>query len=269
MTTRFDSPVTALIICMNEADLIGSTLQSVDFCAEIVVVDSGSTDGTIEIIERFRSEGFPIKLLHNEWSGFAPQRQFALPHATQPWCLSIEADEQADDDLRRSIKTIVDTDDPLIAGWYIRRRDWLDGYGFAHPWVLHNRLLRLFRREKGMIDVRVRIHTSYTVQGRTKVVKDGVLLHRRPMSVREDIARANSYSSLKAAGLAENARGPSRLKLFFSPPFTFLKFYLLKRYFLCGLAGFNYSATMAIYSFLTEAKLFEIARKPASSQPTE
>ncbi len=67
---RFASPVTAAaIVCKNEAELIGACLDCVDFCAEIVVVDSGSTDGTLDIVERYRAEGFPIKLLHQDWLG--------------------------------------------------------------------------------------------------------------------------------------------------------------------------------------------------------
>ena len=94
MTQRFSSPVTALIICKDSADFIADTLASLDFCAEIVIVDSGSTDGTLDIVERYRADGYPVKLLHNDWPGFARQRRFTLEQATQPWYLSVDADEK-------------------------------------------------------------------------------------------------------------------------------------------------------------------------------
>lgn len=261
MNQRFASPVTALIICKDSADFIAETLSSLDFCAEIVVVDSGSTDGTLDIVERYRTDGYPIKLLHNDWPGFARQRRFALEQATQPWCLSVDADEKLDDRLRSAVQGVVAKDDASVSGWYVRRRDRLAGYGPAHPGVLHNRLLRLFRRDRASMDISERVHESYTVTGKTRVIEDGALLHLREVSLAEDIARANTYSSLKASALLDKGIRPNWFKLLLSPPYTFLKFYLLKRYFLCGRAGFDYAATMAIYSHLTEAKLFELSRK--------
>jgi glycosyltransferase involved in cell wall biosynthesis len=256
--TQFSSPVSALIICMNEADMIAQCLDSIEFCAEIIIVDSGSTDGTLECIGEYIAKGYPIRLLHNDWPGFPRQRQFALDHATQPWCLCIEADERVDDELRQSIIiAVTQPTNDAIDGWYIRRRDWLKGYGYAHRWVLHNRLLRLFRRDKATMDITLRVHESFEVPGETRTIGSGMLLHRREMSVEEDLARANSYSSLKVATLVEKGKKPGLTRLLLSPFGNFLKFYLLKRYFLCGRYGFVYSMTVMVYSFATEAKLYE------------
>ncbi|WP_245273815.1 glycosyltransferase family 2 protein [Mesorhizobium sp. LNHC209A00] len=171
--TRFASPVSALIICVNEADMIGPCLESIDFCAEIIIVDSGSTDGTVECVESYIAKGYPITLLHNDWPGFPRQRQFALDHANQPWCLSIDPDERVDDRLRQSIVAIAGAAGGKASGWYMRRRDWLKGYGYAHRWVLHNRLLRLFRREGASMDLTARVHESIHVPGETDTIEEG------------------------------------------------------------------------------------------------
>jgi glycosyltransferase involved in cell wall biosynthesis len=258
--TRFASPVSALIICVNEADMIGPCLESIDFCAEIIVVDSGSTDGTIECVNSYIAKGYPIRLLHNDWSGFPRQRQFALDHATQPWCLSIDPDERVDGPLRQSIVAAAQTANNGVDGWYIRRRDWLKGYGYAHRWVLHNRLLRLFRREVATMDLTSRVHESFSVPGETRTIQSGVLLHRREISVEDDLARANTYSRLKVATLVERGKKPGLVRLVLSPLGNFLKFYLAKRYFLCGRHGFIYSMSVMIYSYATEAKLYEASQ---------
>ncbi|MEW6634309.1 glycosyltransferase family 2 protein [Mesorhizobium sp.] len=255
--TRFASPISALIICMNEADMIGPCLESIDFCAEIIVVDSGSTDGTVECVQDYIAKGYPIKLLHNDWPGFPRQRQFSLDHATQPWCLSIDPDERVDDQLRQSIVAATQEVKGDVDGWYVRRRDWLKGYGYAHRWVLHNRLLRLFRRQGATMDLTARVHESFSVPGETRTIESGVLLHRREISVEEDLARANAYSSLKVVALVEKGRKPGLVRLVLSPLGNFLKFYLAKRYFLCGRHGFVYSMMVLVYSFATEAKLYE------------
>lgn len=256
MTARFGSPVTAAIICKDEAELIGGCLDSVDFCAEIVVVDSGSTDGTLEIIERYRANGFPIKLLRHEWMGYARQKQYALDNAAQPWWLIVDADERVDSRLRASIMATVEANDPEVSAWHIRRCDWLTGYGHAHRWVLHNRMLRLFRNGKVRVDPDREIHETYLIDGPTEIVRDGLLLHMRDLSLEDDVARANKYSTDKSAMQRAHGRKASAIRLFLSPPFTFLKFYVLKRYFLCGKPGFIYAMMMMFYNFLTEAKSY-------------
>ncbi|HEY6633028.1 MAG TPA: glycosyltransferase family 2 protein [Rhizobiaceae bacterium] len=253
---RFASPVTAAIVCKNEAELIGACLESVDFCAEIVVVDSGSTDGTLEIVERYRAEGFPIRLIHQDWLGYARQKQLALDHATQPWRLVIDADEQVDGELKAAIVATVEADDPKFSAWYIRRCDWLTGYGHAHRWVLHNRILRLLRAGKTRIDPDSTMHEAYFVDGAKGMIRRGLLLHMRDLTIEADVARANSYSTDKSAVQRALGRKASAFRLFLSPPFTFLKFYLLKRYILCGQPGFIYAMMMMFYSFLTEAKSY-------------
>lgn len=258
------APISALICCLNEAGVIEACLESLDFCAEIIVVDSGSTDGTVERVQAYVEKGFPITLLHNDWPGFARQRQFSLEQATQPWCLSIDADERVDEALKLSMSAIASEGGGPADGWHVLRRDWLKGYGYAHRLVRHNRILRFFRRDRATIDPRQTVHESFEVKGGTATIRSGVLLHFRELSTADELARINRYSTLKASMLVARARRPKLFRLVLSPIATFLKFYVAKRYFLCGRAGFVYAKMMMIYSFVTEAKLYEAGLDPDS-----
>ena len=113
-------PLSAAVICKNEEDCIGACLASLDSCAEIIVVDSGSTDATLAIVRDFSARGWPIKLIEREWPGYARQKQFALEQATQPWVLSIDADEWLDDALRDDLPALLQAP-PHIAGWRLQR----------------------------------------------------------------------------------------------------------------------------------------------------
>src|SRR5580704_858646 len=97
----------AAIICLNEAACIGKCLESLRDFAEIVVVDSGSSDGTLAIVDEFMRRGFPIRLINQAWLGYARQKQFALDSAREPWVFSIDADEWLDDDLRASLPRLM------------------------------------------------------------------------------------------------------------------------------------------------------------------
>src|SRR6185312_7547964 len=87
-------PISAFIICKNEANYIERCIRSVALCAEIIVVDSGSTDATLQIVEKLQMEGFPLRFIYEPWRGYGGQKQFALEQCSQEWCLSIDSDER-------------------------------------------------------------------------------------------------------------------------------------------------------------------------------
>jgi glycosyltransferase involved in cell wall biosynthesis len=246
--------LSAAIICLNEAVCIGKCLESLRDCAEIVVVDSGSTDGTLAIVESFARRGFPIRLIHQPWLGYARQKQLALDLTTCPWVLSVDADEWLDEDLRASLPRLMGADDS-VAGWKVRRS--LTLYGQAKPvsrWTRPEHILRLARRGRARFDPALIVHEGLVADhGETPIARDGLLRHERSLPLNEQMKKEIVYARLKAEQRLKQGRKPSMLKLVFNPPIYFLRIFFWNRFFLCGWAGFIHAATGAMYSLMTEA----------------
>lgn len=249
-------PLSAFVICKDEAGYIENCIRSLDVCSEIVVVDSGSTDGTLGILERLAGEGLPVRVFSRGWPGYAAQKQFALEQCTQPWCINVDADERLDEDLRELLPSLVSAPEKVV-GWRVRRRPYLIGYGYSPPHVYERPNLRMVRRGAGGYDLSQRVHEGIRVRGRVKDARRGSLLHYRALPMGEQILKENAYSTLKAGQIFEAGGGRVRWKLLFSPPYYFLRLYFGRRLFLCGWPGFIQAMTGAVYSFLTEAKLFQ------------
>ena len=244
----------AAIICLNEAACIGKCLQSLNGFAEIIVVDSGSTDATLAIVDEFQRRGFPIRLKSQTWLGYARQKQFALDEATQPWVLSIDADEWLDEDLRASLPGLMAAD-ASVAGWKVRRS--LTLYGQSKPvsrWTRPERMLRLVRRGRARFDPALIVHEGLVAdEGETPIAREGLLRHERSLPLNEQMKKEIVYARLKAEQRLMQGRRPSNLKLLFNPPIYFLRIFFWNRFFLCGWAGFIHAATGAMYSLMTEA----------------
>ena len=242
------------VICLNEAACIGKCLESLGDCAEIIVLDSGSSDGTLAIVDGFARRGFAIRLIHQPWLGYARQKQLALDFATQPWVLSIDADEWLDDDLRASLPRLMAADES-VAGWKVRRS--LTLYGRSKPvsrWTRSEHILRLVRRGRARFDPALIVHEGLVADsGETPIAREGLLRHERSLPLNEQMKKEMVYARLKAEQRLKQGRKPSTLKLVFNPPIYFLRIFFWNRFFLCGWAGFIHAATGAMYSLMTEA----------------
>jgi glycosyltransferase involved in cell wall biosynthesis len=221
--------------------------------AEIVVVDSGSVDATLKIVEGFAHRGFPIRFFSQSWLGYPGQKQFALDQTTQPWVLSVDADEWADEALRAELPRLMAADD-FVAGWKVRRT--LTLYGRSGPvslWTRPELILRLVRRGRAHFDPDVLVHEGLVVDGETRIARRGLLRHERGLPLNEQMKKEIAYARLKAEQRLKLGRKPAALKLLFNPPIYFLRIFFWNRFFLCGWAGFIHAATGAIYSLMTEA----------------
>lgn len=258
-------PISAFIICLNEETYLGNCIESLDRCAEIVVVDSGSTDGTVALLQSYIDRGWPIRLFHEKWRGYAGQKQFALDRCTQPWRLNVDADERLDASLRKLLPELIAASEDIV-GWRVARRPYLIGYGYTPEYVHERKNLRLIRKGRGAYDLAQAVHEGIVPTGRVEDAKTGSLLHYRPLVIDEQILKENKYSTLKADqhfGLGEKT---TFVRLLFSPPIYFLRLYFHNGLWRCGPSGFIEAMTGAVYAFLTQAKLYQ--RQVAERHPS-
>jgi glycosyltransferase involved in cell wall biosynthesis len=251
--------VSATVICKNEEACIGACLASLADCAEIVVVDSGSTDRTLTIVEDFVRD-LPIKLFRRDWPGYARQKQFALEQASQDWALSIDADEWLDDDLRAELPRLLQAP-PDVGGWRLPRV--LTLYGETAPpprAVKPDLILRLARRDRAHFDEAQIVHEGLVVEGEIRDAERGLLRHERGLRLDMQLPKEILYARLKAEQRIAEGKKPSVFKLVVNPPLYFFRIFITRRVFLCGAPGFIHAMTGAIYSFIGEALHFQMAR---------
>ncbi|HEU5361266.1 MAG TPA: glycosyltransferase family 2 protein [Candidatus Deferrimicrobiaceae bacterium] len=242
--------VSAILITRDEEKNVGDCLASLAFADEIVVVDSGSTDRTEEVCRRDpRVRWFP-----EEWKGFGPQKNSALAKALGPWIFSIDADERVSDELAREIAGL-DLSSVPVDGYRVPRRSY-----FGDAWVRHggwypDYTIRLWRKDRGRFNDR-QVHEVVRLSGRVGTLA-GDLIHYTYRDTADFLERMDRYAALGAEELRKKGARGTLLDLWFRPPFTFLKMYLLRRGFLDGALGFRLAMLYSRYTFAKYSKLRE------------
>ncbi|MBK8326739.1 MAG: glycosyltransferase family 2 protein [Moraxellaceae bacterium] len=247
-------PVSVYIVTKNCEQTLADTLSSVADFAEIILVDSGSTDKTIEIAQQFN-----CKIYHQDWLGFAKQKQLALSYCQHEWVLNLDGDEVVSPELKAEMESCirdnnVDGLDIPIINYFL---------GFPPPrFSRFNCRIRFFKRGLDDYDLNKQVHESISVNGRVKRAVGGIRHYGEDtIAIRMD--KTNWYSSLGAQEKAAKGKKSSLLKLVLVFSFTFLKSYIFRRNFLNGKRGFIGSMISAFYAFLKEAKLYEAEIKKA------
>jgi glycosyltransferase involved in cell wall biosynthesis len=246
--------VSATIITLNEAANIAACLDALAWCDEVLVVDSGSTDGTVDLA---RARG--ARVIAREWPGsYADQKNFAASQTSHDWILSVDADERITPELAKEIQTILQSDPP-VGGYRIPRLTWHLGRWIRTTDFYPDYQLRLYDRRRAHWPPRL-VHESVKVDG-----PFGYLTHDMQHYAYRDIAHHHQamdrYTTLAARAMHEQGRRATALDVTLHPPAAFLRNYLLKRGFMDGLPGFIISAMNAYYVFLKFAKLWEMDRK--------
>ena len=240
----------AVIISKNEEANIERCLKSVAFCDAVLVVDSGSTDRTVELA---RANGAQVYEL--EWKGYAEQKNAAQELVDAEWVLSIDADEEVPPALRHEILAAVTNPKGAVA-FSMPRKTIHFGRWIRHGGWYPNRHLRLFKRKAGRW-VGSEVHERWQPAGPSGELSED-LVHYSFSNLADQVARNNSYSSLSAVQLRKAGKSFSTPRLFFKSISKFVETYFLKRGFLDGYPGFIISVSAAYSVFLKWAKLWEL-----------
>jgi glycosyltransferase involved in cell wall biosynthesis len=221
--------LTAIVITSNEAENIGACLDSLAFCDERIVVDSDSTDATVEIA---RQKGVRVETV--PWRGFGPQKNYALSLATGTWVLSIDADERVTPELAEAIKQAIALAD--ADAWEFPRASSFCGRQLRHSGWWPDYVLRLFRRGKAHFDNAI-VHERLLCDGTVKRLSQP-LLHCPILKLEDALSRMDRYSTASAQMIIRSGRKVSFLAGIGHGFSVFLRTYVLKLGFLDGAEGF-------------------------------
>lgn len=256
-----DVPVSVYIIAKNEESRIASAVRSViSWADEVIVVDSGSEDRTVEIA---RSQG--ARVLQRDWEGYGPQKRFAEEQCRNDWVLNIDADEEVTSKLADEIAATLATAAANQAAFHVRVTDMLPGEESPRWFSYSYNVLRLYNKSLAKMSL-------HQYQDRIDVHKgevsslNGRILHRSFISWEATVQKMNFYSSQVAEQRAERGSRHSTLRLWFEFPATFLKIWLLRRYIFRGTMGLGVSLSVAYLNVLRLLKTDEALRSSAKPQ---
>lgn len=246
------APVSIVIVCRNEADVIARTLQSLQGLSDdIIVYDNGSTDGTPELVKQF-----PVCLHHGSWEGFGKTKNKANALARYDWILSLDADEAIDDMLKESLLRF-DAGDPQTL-FDISFKSFLGNKQVKHGEWGGDHHIRLFNRQRvswneAPVHEELLLPEGYTI----KKIK-GNVLHYSMADIKDYGTKMLQYAMLNAEKYFRQGKKPSWFKLRLSPSFTFFHYYILKLGFLDGNEGYLCAKMTAYYTFMKYARLREL-----------
>lgn len=246
-------PLSAVIITRNAASSLTGCLKALDFCDEILVVDSGSTDHTLALA---LAEG--ARVMHQDWLGFGAQKQFAVGQAAHDWVLCIDADERVSDALRESIlQTLAQ---PRCLAYRLPRCNRFLGRYLRHGEGYPDWSLRLFDRRHA--------HWSTDTVHEKVLTETGVgslsgdLLHDSAETISSYLAKQDRYTTLAAQQAHAAGQRAHVGHLVLSPLLRFIKFYFLRLGFLDGVPGLVHILIGCGNSFSKHAKIIELQTRP-------
>ena len=252
------------IVTLNEEENLARTLASVSWAQEIIVVDSGSTDRTVEI-----ARSFGARVFERPWPGFAAQKNFAIAQCQGAWILSLDADEELTTELQTQIRTLLPSNPPTDA-YFLRRRNLFLGKWIRRGGFYPDPKLRLFRRAAASFDTTPKfeerpVHETITFDGAADTLDYDIIHHAYP-TLSTYIEHMDRYSNLGADILVERGRISRSLfsfllNVFLIPQITFNWNYFIRFGFLDGREGLLLHLYHATYTSWKYAKAWEKSRR--------
>jgi glycosyltransferase involved in cell wall biosynthesis len=244
--------ISIVIICRNEAHIIGRTLAAaLQVSDDVVVVDSGSTDGTQEMV---RSSG--ARLLETGWEGYGPNKNKGVAMAAHDWILSIDADEVLDATLISQLQTLSCTDEHIV--YNIRFRVFFGEQMIRFGEWARDAHIRLYNRKQVNWDAAA-VHESLQIPPNTRVITlKGHIHHFTSSNLQELATKTLHYAMLNALKYHRRGKKASWLQRRLAGPFSFFNNYLIRLGFLDGEAGYTIAKMNAWYTWMKYAKLREL-----------
>ncbi|MEK6325247.1 MAG: glycosyltransferase family 2 protein [Acidobacteriota bacterium] len=245
--------ITATVITLNEEHNIAAALESLAWADEIIVVDSQSSDRTVEIARTFTD-----RVYARPWPGYSAQKNFAAEQASNDWVFSLDADERVSKELAREIQQLKRGAEPEAAGYRMPRLTFYLGRWIKHSGWRPDTKLRLYHRKRA----RWRgdyIHETLEVDGKVGRMS-GNILHYTVRDASEHHLRMDRYTTLAAQQSYSQGKRASIVSLFVSPLAVFLRSYIFKLGLLDGVAGLSIARFAAHYEFLKNLKLWEMRK---------
>ena len=242
------APVSVTIITLNEAANIRACLASVAWADDVVVVDSGSTDGTAD-----EARALGARVIVRDWPGYSAQKNFAAGEARHDWILSVDADERVTPELKAEVLRQVAAN-PAEAGFRVPRVTWHLGRWIRTTDWYPDYQLRLYHRARASWAARM-VHESVTANGTVGRLA-GELQHFAYRDLSHHFQTMDKYTTLAANEMRAAGRRATLFDLTMHPWATFMRNYVLRRGFMDGSVGFIVSVMNAYYVFLKFAKLW-------------
>lgn len=250
-----NSQISTVIICRNEAPVIGKTIAAVyRFTDDVVVVDSGSTDGTQQIVLATGA-----RLLETTWEGYGPNKNKGVAMAKYDWILSIDADEIVDDILAKQLQSLTLTDERVV--YNIRFRVFLGNKMIRYGEWANDAHIRLYHRHyTGWNEAQV--HESLQLPPSVKVITlKGYIHHYTSKNIQDFALKMINYAMLNAMKYHQQGKKAGWIKCQVAAAFSFLKNYIFRLGFLDGEGGFTVAKMNAWYTWLKYVRLRELNRK--------
>jgi glycosyltransferase involved in cell wall biosynthesis len=238
--------ITATVITLNEERNVARAIESLRCADEILIVDSGSTDRTVELAEKLG-----VRVLEAGWLGYAAQKNWAAEHATHEWILSLDADEALSEALEAEIWNLKKTGPAFDAYTMPRLARYLGRWIYHSGWY-PDRKVRLYHRDQAKW-VGDFVHESVQARGRVGHLNSNIL-HFTCESLSEHVKTMDRYTTLAAQELAARKVKVPLSRLIVDPAWTFVKSYFLQRGFLDGPEGLTIAHMAAFYTFLKYSK---------------
>ena len=261
MNTAMDRcAVSVIVITLNEADRLTATLQALQWAQEIIVVDAGSTDGTLAIAQQWAT-----RVEHRDWSGFGAQKNHALSLASLPWVLSIDADERVTPELAQEIQAFVNRDGDGYLAANLPRLSRYCGRDIHHSGWWPDPVCRVFKRGHARFSDDL-VHEKIISTGPVWNFQS-LLMHDSFQNLDQVLHKLNQYSREGALNLQRKGKKSGLGKAIGHGLWAFFRTYVLRRGFLDGREGFILAVSNAEGTYYRYLKLMYLNESSAATPP--